>query len=94
MHYLFWLQEMEKQLTIIQEKMSENDTNLQTVQREKQQLKEMAEQETQRYKEKLDKKQKNCDELLDQMHLWREQVIVMCITILIYLWYIKMNRHL
>ena len=88
---------MEKQLTVIQEKMSAKDTNLQTVQREKQQLvteKEMAEQETQRYKEKLDKKQKNCDELLDQMRLWREQVIVMCTTILIYLSYIKMNRHI
>ena len=88
---------MEKQLTIIQEKMSAKDTNLQTVQGEKQQLvteKEMAEQELLRYKEKLYRKQKNCDELLDQMHFWREQVIVMYITILIYLSYIKMNRHL
>ena len=88
---------MEKQLTIILEKMSAKDTNLQTVQREKQQLvteKEMAELETQRYKEKLDKKQKNCDKFIDRMHLWREQVIVMCTTILIYLSCIKMNRHL
>ena len=71
---------MEKQLTVIQEKMSAKDSTLQQVQREKQQMvteKEMAEQEILRYKEKLDKKQKNCDELLDQMHLWREQVIVM-----------------